>query len=400
MDSLFVIETTEKFFEIIDTNRLAKLMPWIQIERYARVRRISSFKGVKEYKKWREQPKEEFIESIQWFDFTLEQLKMALLLMDCVPNGSKAQPILQKWRYPLSKSANVPLIRHAILARSYHKPSFLLFSLIFTQTNPTELCMSVFDSEIQSENEIHEKLKEMSIPDEITSLPMACNRFRKLYFMYDLMTKSQIAELLGEYDLYIGKGNKIDIARAVVEHTNFSIADLVEYLDLGKKEHEGSALRKYFSMVYGIGDDELELAESQFKNLLKDRMHRLSHSRKQKLSWNEDYWSKRPRATTDGTPCDSHWEVEVHDYLLRKGYEPLKPTSATEGQYYEGSEMYPDWVVGSKMIELFGAEYLEGYPEKTKLKKATNVVPLISISPNEFRSGRWKQKLLHELGDR
>lgn len=254
--------------------------------------------------------------------------------------------------------------------------------------------MLVFGSDIRSEDDIRRRLEEWGIPDSDASLPSGCDRFRRVYFLYDLMNLSDYVDLLEPYDLYVGKGNKIDIARSIVEHTNLALPDFVQVMDLSDIR-----LRQYFSMVYDIDDEDLDLKEGEFKTLLRSRMEKLDQGRKHKVWWDSDHWTARPTARSDGTPCDSWWEVEVHDFLVERGYGPFKPTSASQGEYYEDSAMYPDWIVDGKMIELFGAEYFDGYPEKTDLKKRTHVLPLIAISPREYKGGRWKRKLERELGE-
>lgn len=107
MSSVFASRTEEELLEGIDARSLAKLRTWIQIERYHSARRVSSLKEVRKFIRRMQDSKEKVVADLKWFGFTLEQMKVALLLSDdyCVPNGNEAQQVLQEWQYPLSKGA-------------------------------------------------------------------------------------------------------------------------------------------------------------------------------------------------------------------------------------------------------------------------------------------------------
>jgi cyclopropane fatty-acyl-phospholipid synthase-like methyltransferase len=59
--------------------------------------------------------------------------------------------------------------------------------------------------------------------------------------------------------------------------------------------------------------------------------------------------------------------------------------------------MYPDWVIGLKMIELFGAEHYPGYLDKIEVKKTTGKMKLIAISRSEFEQEKWQKIILTNI---
>ncbi len=190
----------------------------------------------------------------------------------------------------------------------------------------------------------------------------------------------------------------IDIAMNLALHSNIGIDDLI--ISLASRNKLRSRLKRALVTLYSslsISKQSMNIDE-EIEELI-NLIHQSNFGRKDEKWFDIEYWGVKSSMNARGCchSCDSEWEVEICEFLYNREVEHQKPQSAYNSQYYEGTTMYPDWIIDGIMIELFGADFYKGYTEKIERKCQMALYPLIKISKDEFLAGTWKQKLADEL---
>lgn len=345
----------------------------------------------------RNQPKNEIIEYICKFGFTITQAKFLVLIYKLLQvigdPTTKLKKLIKEWNIPYRKLRYADYVRYYYIGNLHQKPSHIINTL-YKISKYKEEFLEIFKIQVlPSDNFFEDVLRELKIENTINSLPSNCLNYKRYFYMNELFNDTRFKLLVAEIEAY-PKGKKHERSEQLVFYTNIALTDLIDKLD----EEKINEYKDYFCKVYGMDNENININISEFKKRLKMAMEKRGEGRNEDLYANSDFWSKKLIAD-DGHFCDSSWEVEIDNFLNENNILHEKPCSARIGQYYQYTAMYPDWIVEDKMIELFGAEYIEGYKEKMEYKQQNNILPLISITIDDYESPskRWKNIILNEL---
>ncbi len=95
--------------------------------------------------------------------------------------------------------------------------------------------------------------------------------------------------------------------------------------------------------------------------------------------------------------CDSKIEVAIDDWMFAQDIPHVTIRSAQVGEYYVGTKHRPDWMIGDRlaMVEFFGSEHLRDYSVVMRWKQTPGNAKfrLVSISAEDYKTGRWQEKL-------
>lgn len=349
----------------------------------------------KQINKLKTKPKIEIIEDICRFGFTISQVKFLVLiykLLQLIGNPTiKLKKIIKKLRIPYRKLRYADYVRYYYIGNLYQKPSKIIETLYKLSKNKEVFLKFLTIKNSQSKILFDDILRQIKIEDTIDSLPSNCLNYKRYFHMNELFKDKEFNILVAGIEAY-PKGKKHEKSEQLVFHTNIALTDLIDKLD----EKRINEYRDYLCKKYGMNNENLNIDVSKFKERLKMKMEERNEDRKEDLYANSDFWGKKLLAD-DGDLCDSSWEVEIDNFLYENNIMHEKPCSAMKGQYYLNTAMYPDWIAKNVMIELFGAEYIEGYIEKMEYKQKNNVLPLISITVDDYNLHRWEKKILKEL---
>ncbi|MHA1871083.1 MAG: hypothetical protein ACTSXF_09040 [Promethearchaeota archaeon] len=322
-------------------------------------------------------------------DFTLSQFKMLLIFFLIFKHIEDCRNTLLKIIEDLSllrpREKNVRALRHTVYNFIYYPPIQVVKYLLENSPEKEHILKNVLKC---SEGDIDKLLGRFGIKNTISNLAIG-NRKVFVLSLMDFLSEKDLKNIAQRLGVKIVGKRKLEKILNFIHHTNIGPDDIIETLNAEVLQN----MRGYFTSFLDI-EENLEI--EQFREEVVKRLKHLGLGRMEEFTIDPRF-GRFTHVAEDGHICDSEWEVELDNFLNQNGVAHEKPRSATFGQYYSGSYMYPDWVVGDKMIELFGAEHFPGYIEKIQIKKLTNKMDLISLSQKEYIDGRWKAKLRRQL---
>ncbi len=298
---------------------------------------------------------------------------------------------MYNWKFPFPHNSKKPtfFLRYYFIGWLYQKPSRIILNLIKKSSNKKPIVKFLnFKNGFFKKKKIKKVLGLLNIQDEYNSLPSNCINYKRYFFLNELFRLEDYKNLVREIEAY-PKGRKFEQAEEIIFHTNLSVEDLIKKIDTSFLENN----KNYFHNIYNIEDKSRNINE--FKQILINRIIERNEGRHEPLRADPEYWM-RLRAN-DGDYCDSTWEVNIDNFLDDNKIPHKKPKNANYNEYYNNTYMYPDWVIDEKMIELFGATYIEGYLEKMEYKIENNKMELISINEQDYNSGNWRNIIRREF---
>ncbi len=311
-------------------------------------------------------------------EYTLSQFKCFFLFFLIIENIGAPKITLSKIIQDLSllknSGNNSSVVKHAVIDFIFFFPSKAIKYFLSQSLKKTFLLDSILEC---SEDNIEGLLKELGIEDNIHSLTMGNRKAFDLGLLLVTFSVKELNTLSTSLAVKIFGSMKIEIIQNFIHHTNLGADHIIENIG----EIELNIRKSYFIKAFNL--DETLHGE----RLRQEIIHVI---RKLEIAGCEEFfvepqYGKFLHIAEDEDICDSDWEVEIDNFLTKNDIKHKKPRAGKFNMYYENSCMYPDWIINEKMVELFGAEHIKGYLEKIEIKKKTNLLPLISISKDDYQ---------------
>ncbi|KKN35817.1 hypothetical protein LCGC14_0779850 [marine sediment metagenome] len=311
-------------------------------------------------------------------EYTLSQFKCLFLFFLIIERIGDPKITLSKIIKNLSllkdSGNNASVVRHAVIDFTYFFPSKTIKYFLSQSSKKTILLDSILEC---SEGNIKELLRELGIEDNINSLTIGNRKVFDLGLLLVLFRVKELNTLSTNLAVKIFGSKKIEKIQNFIHHTNLGPDHIIENISESGLEKSKSYFIKAFNLNKSLSGEKL-------------RQEIIRVMRELKIANCEEFYvepqyGKFLHIAADEDICDSDWEVEIDNFLTENNIKHKKPRAGKFNVYYENSCMYPDWIINEKMVELFGAEHIKGYLEKIEIKKKSNLLPLISISKDDYQ---------------
>lgn len=311
-------------------------------------------------------------------EYTLSQFKFLFLFFLIIENIGAPKKTLSKIIQDLSLLRNLgnnaSIVRHAVIDFTYFFPSKNIKYFLSQSSQKTFLLESILEC---SEDNIEDLLRELGIEDNIHSLTMGNRKAFNLALLLVLFSVKELNTLSINLAVKISGSKKIEMIQNFIHHSNLGPDHIIENIS----ESELKNRKSYFINAFNLNKS---LNGEKLRQEIIHVMRELGIADSEEF-YVEPKYGKFLHIATDDHICHSEWEVEIDNFLTKNQIKHEKPRIGKFNVYYENSCMYPDWIINEKMVELFGAEHIKGYLEKIEIKKKTNILPLISITKEDYQ---------------
>ncbi len=323
-------------------------------------------------------------------EYTLSQFKCLLLFFVIFENIGSPKITLSKIIKDLSLlkigGNNASAVRHSVIDFIYYVPSKTIKYFLSQSSQKSYLLNNILKC---SEDNIEDLLRELGIKDTIQSLTLGNRKAFDLVLLLISFSVKELNNLSFSLAVKISGSKKIEKIQNFIHYTNLGPDHILENISESGLE----IIKSYFINAFNLN-------KSLNGEKLKQEIIRVM--RDSKIAKSEEFfvdskYGKFSHIADDEHICDSEWEVEIDNFLTKHQIEHKKPRIGKFNVYYENTCMYPDWIINGKMVELFGAEHIEGYLEKMEIKKKTNILPLVSITKEDYQKDKGSSILEKEF---